>query len=388
MPRPLALVFFVSVMVLVTGGLHYYLWARLIRDTVMPAPYRGVATWLLISFAVAMPATLLANRVLPRGVMAVLVWPAYVWMGFMMLLFLVLLVGDAVRLGSHVAGVDGERRAFLLRAIGAGAAAIAGGAGLFAIRNALGALRVTHHEVTLANLPRVLDGTKIVQLTDLHVGPMIGRDWLANVVARTNALSPDVVAITGDLVDGSVAQLRDSVAPLAGLKARYGVFFVTGNHEYYSGVVEWEAELGRLGVRVLRNEHVRVGAAADGTGESFDLAGVDDYNAKGFAHGHGPDMPRAVAGRAAGRALVLMAHQPRHVHEASQHGVGLQLSGHTHGGQIWPWGFMVRLQQGFLAGLQRVGDTWLYTSCGTGYWGPPMRLGADPEIARSVLRSA
>ncbi len=144
------------------------------------------------------------------------------------------------------------------------------------------------------------------------------------------------------------------------------------------------AHLPTLGLRVLRNERVAVG---DGT-HTFDLAGVDDWSARGFP-GHGPDLPRALAGRDRARELVLLAHQPRAIHEAAAHGVGLQLSGHTHGGQIWPWNLAVRLQQPYVAGLARVdNDTQLYVSCGTGYWGPPMRLGAPAEITRIKLRAA
>jgi predicted MPP superfamily phosphohydrolase len=231
-------------------------------------------------------------------------------------------------------------------------------------------------EVGLTRLPGALGGFKIAQLSDLHIGPTLGREWLTDVVARTNALEPDIVAITGDLVDGSVSELGEHVAPLGDLRAKHGVYFVTGNHEYYSGVDAWIARLRELGVRVLRNERVSIG---DGEA-SFDLAGIDDYRAKDFGNGHGADLDKAIAGRDPARELVLLAHQPKAALEAATKGVGLQLSGHTHGGQIFPWGFFVRLDQHFVAGLDKVGDLLLYTSSGTGYWGPPMRVGAPPEI--------
>src|SRR5262249_19545378 len=182
-------------------------------------------------------------------------------------------------------------------------------------------------------------------------------------------------------VDGSVSELGNAVAPLADLKSRHGVYFVTGNHEFYSGAESWCGELARLGVRVLRNEHVSIGGDA-----GFDLAGIDDPAAHRF--GGGSDVARAVQGRDASRELVLLAHQPRAAFEADRHGVGLQLSGHTHGGQIWPWKYFVYLQQPIVAGLARARDTWIYVSCGTGYWGPPMRLAAPPEITRVVLTRA
>jgi uncharacterized protein len=196
---------------------------------------------------------------------------------------------------------------------------------------------------------------------------------------------PDVVAITGDLVDGTVDELRDAVAPLGSLKAKYGVFFVTGNHEYFSGARAWVEELSRIGIRVLRNERVSIGEV----GAAFDLAGVDDRSARRFSDdGHGEDLAKALSGRDEARAVVLLAHQPRTVLDAAAFGVDLQLSGHTHGGQIWPFGALVRLQQQFLAGLARHRDTLIYVSRGTGYWGPPMRLFAPAEITQIVLRSA
>jgi predicted MPP superfamily phosphohydrolase len=232
--------------------------------------------------------------------------------------------------------------------------------------------------VPLGKLPKELSGYTIVQLTDIHVGPTIGRAFIEQIVRTTNALQPDLVAITGDLVDGSVAALGALVEPLRELRAKDGVFFVTGNHEYYSGVDAWLAHLGTLGIRVLRNERV---ALRDG----LDLAGVDDTSAGGFGRGHGQDVARAMEGRDTSRALVLMAHQPKAVREASKHGVDLQLSGHTHGGQIWPWGYAVRLDQPHVAGLHDHDGTAIYVSRGTGYWGPPLRVGAPAEITRIEL---
>jgi hypothetical protein len=199
------------------------------------------------------------------------------------------------------------------------------------------------------------------------------------MVDAVNALNPDIVAITGDLVDGSVRKLKEHVAPLEQLKSRYGSYFVTGNHEYYSGADPWCQELSDLGIRVLRNERVSIG---DGEA-SFDLAGIDDHEARRF--GRPPDLARAVAGRDPNRELILLAHQPRAGFEADKHGVGLQLSGHTHGGQIWPWTYLVYLQQPIVAGLSRIGRTQVYVSRGTGYWGPPLRLYAPPEITKIVL---
>jgi hypothetical protein len=237
-------------------------------------------------------------------------------------------------------------------------------------------------EITLPKLPKALDGFTIVQLTDLHVGLTIDRHFVQRVVDRTNKLSPDLVALTGDFVDGKVADLHEEIAPLAGLRAKHGVYAVTGNHEYYSGVEPWVKQISTLGVRYLRNERVVIGDDS----ASFELAGVEDHNAAGK---HKEDLKAATAGRDPNRALVLLAHQPRQVKRAALHGVDLQLSGHTHGGQIWPWHYIVKLQQGgLLAGRYQHQATQLYVSRGCGYWGPPVRLLAPLEITRVILRAA
>lgn len=235
--------------------------------------------------------------------------------------------------------------------------------------------------IRLNRLPTSLDGTTLVQLTDVHIGNTIGADFVTRMVDAANAAKPCAIVITGDLVDGPVSKLREAAAPLANLRATHGVFFVTGNHEYYSGVDPWLSYFGELGIRVLRNERVRIGKGDD----YFDLAGIDDYRA-GFYPGHGPDLEGALAGRDASKELVLLAHQPRHVRQAQRHNVGLQLSGHTHGGQIWPWHYIAKASQGgLLAGHSHHGDTQLYISRGTGYWGPPVRIFAKPEITRVTL---
>jgi predicted MPP superfamily phosphohydrolase len=274
-----------------------------------------------------------------------------------------------------------ERRALLKQATAGVAGVAAAGLSGAALRSGLAEVEVREVAVKLDKLPPALSGLNLVQLSDVHVGPTLGERFLRSVVDKTNQLRPDAVLITGDLVDGSVAQLRAHVAPLAGLKSRFGVYFVTGNHEYYSGAEAWEAELQRLGIRVLRNERVTLGDQA-----SLDLAGVDDANARGMARGHGADVARIVAGRDPERALVLMAHQPKQIDLATQAGADLQLSGHTHGGQLWPFSAMVKLAQPYVAGLyQHDPATQIYVSRGTGYWGPPMRLMAPAEITKIVL---
>ncbi len=383
-----AFALFFAVMTLVVGGVHYYLYARLARAPGLEA-WQRIGAVVFGAGAILMPAGMILSRVLSRPLSTVLATVTFSWMGLVVLLFFLTLGSEVFRGGAalleltRVVPDDPERRAFMARAMSGAIGVAAVGLGGYGAARARSPI-VKELSVSLRRFPSALDGLKIVQLTDVHIGPLIDGAWLRDVVVRVNELSPDVIAITGDLVDGSVAELRDHVAPLADLKAKHGVYFVTGNHEYYSGVDEWIAELTRLGIRVLRNERVSIGEGD----ASFDLAGVDDLRAKGFGGDHGADIGKALAGRDIERELVLLAHQPKQAFESAEHGVGLQLSGHTHGGQIWPWGFFVRLDQTFVAGLDRLKETQIYTSCGTGYWGPPMRVGAPPEITAITLSRA
>jgi hypothetical protein len=245
--------------------------------------------------------------------------------------------------------------------------------------------RVVDVSVPLPNLPPALQGFTIAQISDVHVGPTIKRDFLRGIVDIVNSLGVDLIAITGDLVDGSVEQLGVHVEPLSSLHARHGVYFVTGNHEYYSGAGAWIAELRRLGLHVLLNQHVVLSHG----GASLLLAGVTDYSAERFDPAQRSDPEASLAGAPSDlRPRVLLAHQPRTAAAAADAGFDLQLSGHTHGGQFWPWNLFVRLQQPFTAGLHRLGNLWVYTSRGSGYWGPPKRLGVPSEITRIRLVAA
>lgn len=235
---------------------------------------------------------------------------------------------------------------------------------------------VVHVEVRVAGLPAPLEGFTIAQISDIHVGPTIRRRFVERIVERVNGLGADMVAITGDLVDGPVEELAGHTEPLARLASRHGTYVVTGNHEYYSGVHGWVRELRRLGAHVLLNEHV----VLEHGGASLAVAGVTDYSAHYFDPSHRSDPQRALHGAPHGSVKLLLAHQPRSARAAASAGFHLQLSGHTHGGQFWPWNLLVRLQQPFTAGLNRLGRMWVYINRGTGYWGPPMRFGIPSEI--------
>jgi hypothetical protein len=245
--------------------------------------------------------------------------------------------------------------------------------GFFMARRVAPVVRIN---VPLDGLPAGLEGFTIAQISDIHVGTTIKRNFVQAIVDRVNRLGADMVAITGDLVDGSVRDLSAHTEPLGDLQSRHGTYVVTGNHEYYSGAPAWIRELRRLGTRVLLNEHV----VLEHEGAWLAVAGVTDYSAHHFDASQRSDPHAAAAGVPADMVKVLLAHQPRSASSAVEAGYDLQLSGHTHGGQFWPWNLFVRLQQPFTAGLNRLGRMWVYINRGTGYWGPPMRFGIPSEI--------
>lgn len=388
MRRAAALAAFVTVLLAVLAGGHWYIARRLILDPGLPDPWRTLALAALAILAGTLVLQPLGERLLAPPAARLVAWPASLWMGFAFLLLVLLAASDLLLgLGGAAAWAAGARPGAREPAAGARALLVALAAlalGAYALRSALRPPALRRVELGLPRWPRALDGFRIVQLSDLHVGPILGRRFAESLVERVNALRPDLIAVTGDLVDGGVRKLRDEVEPFAGLRAEHGVFFVTGNHDHYSGADAWVRRVGELGMRALRNERVEIrrGAAA------FDLAGVDDAHGQLMSGSGGEDLGRALAGRDPTRPLILLAHDPSTFSRASRLGVDLQLSGHTHGGQIWPFGWLVRLAVRFVAGLYERNGSRLYVSRGTGFWGPPMRLGAPAEITEIALRSS
>jgi len=352
--------------------LHFYIGLRLVPA--LPAAWAGwLLALLLLAAAALTPLGLVARRLLRPPAADRLTWVGMLAMGLFSSLLVFTLLRDLLLLLVPASLAASSAAAVPLLALAATAL------GAFNARKTAGVVSV---DVPIAGLPAALHGFTIAQISDIHVGPTIKGPYLQDIVAAVNRLEADLVAVTGDLVDGSVAELRGHVAPLAGLVSRHGTFFVTGNHEYYSGALPWMAELRSLGVNVLMNEHV----VLERGGVSMVLAGVADYGAHHYDPSHRSDPVAALLGAPADAALrVLLAHQPRSAAAAEEAGFDLQLSGHTHGGQFLPWNFLVRLQQPFTAGLHRLGGLWVYVSRGTGYWGPPKRLGAPSEITHLRL---
>ncbi len=377
--RRLGLAVVVVLLLALVVEAHDYLLGRLVFDLALPPPWTAGLVALVVVLGACLVLEPAASRFADRRAARLVAWPAFLWMGLVFYLLVLLFLSDAALAlaGRTPRGPSGAR---------ARAAAVAALATVAAATGVRGALRGPAHrrvEIPLARWPAGLDGFRIVQVSDVHLGPLLGRSFSERIVALVEGLRPDVVAVTGDLVDGGVLRLAAEAAPLAALRAPHGVFFVTGNHDYFSGADPWIAEVRRLGMRVLRNERVTIGA----NGATFDLAGVDDRHARFFGGDHGEDVPRALAGRDPARPVVLLAHDPGTFREAARLGVDLQLSGHTHGGQIWPFGYLVRLFVPWVAGRYAARDAQLYVSRGTGFWGPPMRLFAPAEVTELVLRA-
>ncbi|MFJ7776718.1 metallophosphoesterase [Streptomyces yangpuensis] len=428
-------------------GVHRWLWVRLVRDTTAPGGLpRRIGTALTIALPLLSVAALTAGRAgAPFWLQQTVSWPGYLWLAVLLYLTLTMLVAEPIRAlllrrlahrdpsgatagppaeqsatGATTAGTapaqapapssaaadigtgtgaepgavlaaDGApsepaaaapgggltRRTFVARAVGGAAAAVAVGTVAGGTYGVLRGPSVRRVQVPLAKLPRAAHGFRIAVVSDVHLGPVLGRAHAQRIVDTVNRTQPDLIAIVGDLVDGSVPDLGPAAEPLRGLTARHGSFFVTGNHEYFSGAEQWVEHVRELGLTPLENARRAL--------PHFDLAGVNDI--QGEREGSGPDFRAALGDRDRTRAAVLLAHQPVVIHDAVKHGVDLQLSGHTHGGQLWPGEYLAELANPTVVGLERYGDTQLYVSRGAGAWGPPVRVGAPSDITVVELAS-
>jgi uncharacterized protein len=371
--------------------LHAFVGWTVAPDLAAVHPLLGMALWgLLLLSALLLPMSFLGRRITRPVLSNLLTWLGLLCMGLGSSLFVLALLREVALLAAQ--GLHGLWPSMLavapsasLRADTALMVPVLGLLvtlwGFFNARRTAAVVRV---DVPIANLPSALQGFQMAQISDIHLGPTIKGPYLQRIVARVNSLDADLVAITGDLVDGSVAELRNDVLPLAALRSTHGSFFVTGNHEYYSGAHGWIDALRDLGIRVLMNEHVLIHHHRDTPDAAQALmvvAGVTDFSAHHFDESHRSDPALAMTGAPPDAVFkLLLAHQPRSAAAALQAGFDLQLSGHTHGGQFWPWNHFVHFQQPFTAGLHRLQSLWVYTSRGTGYWGPPKRFGAPSEI--------
>ncbi|GAA1502466.1 metallophosphoesterase [Dactylosporangium maewongense] len=440
---------FLVVVLLIVFGIHWYLWKRLVKDVFTTRRGRRIGTLVVVLLGILIPVTLVGSRVLPLKQQPILAWPGFLWLALMFYLLVTLALlelprlalrpwtrrrpvdnsvettagpvdrsprpvqetvdagGRAVDIGAaagpaqavdngELAEVvdersaaeplpeavdsrhDPSRRLLLGRSLAATAGVLSVGAVGIGTWQAKSAPQLKRVPIQLAKLPASMSGFKIALVSDIHLGPLLGRSHTERIVRIINSVDADVVAIVGDLVDGSVAELGPAAEPLQDLRSRQGSFFVTGNHEYFSGYQEWIDEVNSLGVRVLRNERLDI--------QGLDLAGVNDVT--GSDVGDGPDFAKALDGRDASRPVVLLAHQPVQAHDAAKHGVDLQLSGHTHGGQMVPFNLLVGLEAPVVSGLGTVDGTQVYVTRGAGFWGPPVRFGAPPDISVIELHRA
>lgn len=323
-----------------------------------------------------------------------LAWYAYTGIGLFSFLLTLLVITDTFliirSLGRRFANSDpkqtvpsGQRRLFLKKSVAyslAGGTLALSGAGVYGAKKTPAVKDVL---IPVNHLHPDLDGFSIVQITDIHLGSTIKKDFLERVVAQVNALSPDIVALTGDLVDGYVKDMGDQTQPLLDLTSVHGNFFVTGNHEYYFNALQWIEHMELMGFTVFNNSHRLI---TQGQGRLL-LAGVTDLRADRFVPAHRSDPVKAMENAPDAHIKILLAHQPKSVFDAARAGFDVQLSGHTHGGQFFPWNLVVGLNQPFMAGPYRHENVFLHVSRGTGYWGPPMRLGSPSEITRVILKS-
>ena len=375
------LLIFLSVLLLLLGGASLYLGLRSLALCPALGRHPALVWGALGAFVLLMLSAPLLHRALPAQAacrMEFLYWVSYGLFGLVSTFLVYLLAADLLQFLARRLLQAPATVGCVAWGLAAGLALLSNLLGLVVVLRPVG---VERHEIPVAALAPGLEGFRIVQISDLHVGPFTGSAGLERLVAQVNALEPDLVAVTGDLVDGEADGARDKVALLSAIRARHGVCFVTGNHEYYSGVGPWIQELKAMGWRVLMNEH----ALLSHEGAGLAVLGMPDPTGRGTRSG-GPDLAKALAGVPPEAFKLLLFHPPTGTEAAARAGVQLQLSGHTHGGQYFPWSLLVNRLWRYAQGLHREGGLWIHTSRGTGFWGPPNRFGVPPELTLLVLR--
>ena len=295
--------------------------------------------------------------------------------GVVFLLFCTTLIYDLMHFSIKKIPISASRRGFFKKSLDISSLAVAGSIIGKSIYNA----RFVKLEKVNISIKDLKQGYKIAQLSDIHIGGIIDATFIRDVVKRVNDLKPDIVVITGDLIDVDVKQAKEALDEFKNLNSVYGTYYVVGNHEYFHGVEKIIESVKALGIRVLENENVYIGEKNRG----FNLAGVHDL----FGYrldSHKPDIEKALSAKK-DSPTILLAHQPKYIEEVKKD-VDLVLSGHTHGGQLYPFQLLVKLQQTYVSGLyQHNDDLQIYVNKGTGFWGPPMRLGTTSEITEIIV---
>jgi predicted MPP superfamily phosphohydrolase len=379
-------IIFVSIMTAVLSLMVWYIGRQLIARSDWMASHRGVVWFALFLFVALQILGPMLYRTLPTPgtIHFVFQWITYITLGVFACMFFYALVGDVFArvlkwILSDSDGIVIERRSFLGAMIATAASAGIG------VAQAIQGPKVEEIDVPIQDLPKDLEGFRIAQISDLHLGPTINRKYCENVVAITNSLNADLIALTGDFVDGTPEGLRDATEPLSRLKSKHGSYFITGNHEYYWGAKIWSEEFRRLGAKVLENSHdlLKIGES------TLAVCGITDKSGGQFFPDHQSDPAKACARVPSGAVKLLLAHHPGSYADARNLGYVLQISGHTHAGQFFPWSLFVPLAHKYYRGLNLdPSGMWVYVNKGTGYWGPPMRFAVPSEISLIRLTRA
>ncbi len=391
MNRTLTLTIFFGLFAAGVFLVHYYLWKRLIKNTELRS--KKFFTIVLVILGLSFPVSFALAKIIPFSISFYLLWFGNLWLGMMLLYLFSFLFIDFLRLfiytfnkffkKSNTVSTENtiSRRKFISKSVAMGVSGVVFGATALSIKKYYDKAVVKKIKIKIKNLPDSFKNFKIVQISDIHIGQIMRKDTLTEIVRQVNELKPDMVAITGDLADGETGFLFDEITPLKDLKAKYGVFFVTGNHEYYSGAEQWIKAVKKLGIVVLENAKVEIVK----NNQKITIIGTNDREGGRFGKKNAPDFKKAFKGVKKEQVKIFLTHQPPDVENASEYNVDLMLAGHTHGGQIWPFGYIVKLQQKYLKGYFKYKDTQLYVNQGTGCWGPPMRLGTENEITEITL---
>lgn len=356
-----------------------------------------IITWSVIFVLATLPIIpiILRSKGFENESVDIFSWAGYISLGFFVLTFLAVITKDliyiligicakiAIYFGNTIEPLEPSRREFIQKILSIGIITSTGASTLAGLYNARKGPTIMKPKIPIKNLGQDLNGLTIAQISDLHVGPTIKEGYVESVVEQVNNLNPDIISITGDMVDGSVEYLAKHVEPLKDLHANIGKYFVTGNHEYYSGVDRWLDKTDQLGMTNLIDSHEIITKGKD----LITLGGVTDYRSSTIKPEHKSDASKAFYNAPKDIPKILLAHQPWSIFGANDAGADLQLSGHTHGGQFWPFIYAVRMANPYTAGLHNHNGTWIYVNRGTGYWGPPMRLGVESEITLVTLKT-
>ena len=386
---------FFIIFLTVLGLMHGYVGWRIFKDLDINANYKILAIALVVIFTL-LPVLPIAFRYIgyESNLLDVLSLIGYTGLGFFFLTFLLFITKDiATKSWSVISSffpsdiqqqltIDLEKRQFLQKSLSIGILTLVGPTTAYGYYSARKGPSVINQTIFLNDLPDEFENFTIAQISDLHVGPTIKKPYVEKVLNQISIINPDLIAITGDLIDGSIDYLKKDLEPLSEMIANYGTYFVTGNHEYYSGAEKWLDETDRMGFRNLVNEHDLISIS----NETIALAGVTDFRAHQIIPSHKSNPKNALRGSTDQKVKILLAHQPSSIFKANEAGYDFQISGHTHGGQFWPFTYPTKKANPYLSGLHNHNGTQIYVNSGTGYWGPPLRLGVPSEITLFKLK--